>query len=311
MFREEIFMGLSHNENKKDGRDKNPHLKYQNLPRLWSELSYAGEKRVPQPTDSTAGSWPTFFLRRDPSGNFLDPSGNEIAFAIQHPDMIDFEGKELREVKRILQNLTPEQITIAEYWGSGPATKQWTPIIDRLIDTYSLTPVRSARLLANVQAAINDAFVVTWYLKYRWNIPRPNQLDQNLRTIICTPKFPAYPSGHATISGCAEAILSYYFPAETERLRELAEENAMSRVYGGVHYNVDGFNGLTLGRQIGQIVVNELRNQRDSDMLRIDIPATEDRDAKLLPPPYKQAIPFPRGRECSSLLDPREDPSAR
>ncbi|MFN2744295.1 MULTISPECIES: vanadium-dependent haloperoxidase [Bacillus] len=282
-----------------------------NLPRLWSELAYAGEKRVPQPVDSTAGSWPTFFLKRSPSGDFLDPGGCPIAFDIRHPDTIDFEGEELDNVRQILRNLTPEQITIAEYWGSGPATKQWTPIIDRLIDTYGLTPARAARLLANVHAAINDTFVVVWYFKYLWEIPRPNQFDQSLRTIICTPKFPSYPSGHAGISGCAEVVLSYYFPTEAERLRELAEENAMSRVYGGVHYNVNGEGGLRLGRQIGRIIVNELKSQRDSDMVRIDIPELEDRDADLPPPPYRQVIPFPRGRECSSLLDPREDPSAR
>lgn len=282
-----------------------------NQPFFWNELSYAGEKRVPIPVDQTAGSFPLFYLGRNEQGDFTDPSGNPITFEIRSPFLIDFEGEQLPQVRQILRDLTPSQITIAEYWNAGPATKQWTPIIDRLIDTYGLTPVRAARVLAAVQAAINDTFVVVWYLKYQWLIPRPNQLDQTLRTIICTPKFPAYPSGHAAISGTAEVILSYFFPPEADRLRELAVEDAISRVYGGVHFPVDNTEGLRLGRQIGRIIVGLLSSQRDSDMVRVDDLITEDRNADLPPPPYRQVIPFPRGRSCSSLLDPRQDPEAR
>lgn len=280
-------------------------------PFYWNELPYAGERRLPIPLDPTAGSFPTFYLGRNERGDFTDPAGNPIAFEIRSPFQIDFEGEQLPQVKQTLQNLTPNQIAIAEYWGAGPATKQWTPIIDRLIDTYDLTPVRAARVLSAVQSAINDTFVVVWFLKYQWLIPRPNQLDQTLRTIICTPKFPSYPSGHASVSGTAQVVLSYFFPPEADRLQALAEENAMSRIYGGVHYPVDRTEGLRLGRQIGRIVVDLLSSQRDRDMVRVDDLITEDRNADLPPPPYRQVIPFPRERECTSLLDPRQDPKAR
>jgi len=282
-----------------------------NQPFLWDELSYAGEKRVPIPLDPTAGSFPLFFLGRNEQGDFTDPAGNPIAFEIRSPFLIDFEGEQLPLVRQALRDLTPSQVTIAEYWGAGPATKQWTPIIDRLIDTYHLTPVRAARVLAAVQSAINDTFAVVWFLKYQWLIPRPNQLDQTLRTIICTPKFPSYPSGHAAISGTAEVVLSYFFPPEADRLRELAEENGMSRIYGGVHYPVDHTEGMRLGRQIGRMIVGLLSSQRDGDMVRVDDLIVEGRDAELPSPPYRQVIPFPRGRGCSSLLDSRQDPEAR
>ncbi|MDQ7865031.1 hypothetical protein RCO48_39790 [Peribacillus frigoritolerans] len=34
------------------------------------------------------------------------------------------------------------------------------------------------------------------------------------------------------------------------------EESAQSRLYAGVHFNVDNKEGLNLGRQIGEVVVS-------------------------------------------------------
>ena len=45
-------------------------------------------------------------------------------------------------------------------------------------------------------------------------------------------------------------ILAHEFPAEKQRLDALAEEAAMSRVLGGIHYRFDGDAGLVLGRAI-------------------------------------------------------------
>lgn len=274
-----------------------------NVPRYWSQLSYAGEERVPPAEDPKSGSWPTYFIRRDKYGRFTDRDGNPIAFKIRQPDIsIDFEGEQLDIVKKTLENITKHQIRIAKYWGTGPATKQWTPIIDRLIDTYGITAPRAARILAATQAAFNDAFVVSWYFKFLWNIARPNQLDQNLATILCTPRHPTYPSGHATVAGCAQVVLSYFFQSEADRLKELAEECALSRLYAGVHFPIDNDEGLSLGRGIGEIVVGILEKQYEGDFSRIDYPITENRHAKLPPPPYKQVIPFKRDDKCDSLI---------
>lgn len=275
-----------------------------NLPRRWSELSYSGESRIPQGLDPGSGSWYTYFLRKSESGLFTTLNGNPISFEIQNPNNFNFD-ESLLFVKQVLKNLTPHQREIAEYWGEGPATKQWTPIIDRLIDTYNFSPVRAARVLAAVQAGINDAFMVTWHFKYLWDVPRPNQLDQRLVTAICTPKFPSYPSGHSVISGTAEVILGYFFSPEAERLRELAEENSISRLYGGVHFVEDITEGLRLGRQIGRIVVEELKSHSDMNQSGIDTPITENRHANLPPPPYQQVIEYPsRVRDCDLPLIP-------
>lgn len=275
-----------------------------NIPRKWSELSYAGEKRVPLGIDPTAGSWPLYYFKRLHRGKFATLNGTPIAFEIQNPNNFNYE-VELQIVKDALDNLTPITKESAIYWGDGPATKQWTPIIDRLIDTYGLSPVRAARVLAVVQAGINDAFVIAWHYKYLWDVARPNQLDQELLTFICTPKFPGYPSGHSVISGTAEVILSYFFPPEADRLKELAEEDSISRLFGGVHFLSDITEGLRLGRQIGRLVVDIVSKQSDSEQSHIDDPILADRNAVLPPPPYAQVIPFPeRARSCALPLLP-------
>lgn len=268
---------------------------------LWSVLPYAGEQYPPVPEEPESGQWPTFFFDRDQYGNFTDRNGNKINFRIKEPDAsIDFKGKQLELVQQTLENITRKQIQIAEYWGEGPPTKQWTPIIDRLIDTYGSTAPEAGRILGLVQAALNDAFVITWYYKFLWNIARPNQLDQNLVTVICTPKHPSYPSGHAVVAGCAQVVLSHFFKGEYGHLKQLAEECAISRLYGGVHYPIDNQQGLRLGRHIGEMVVSELEQQHTPDDKPIIKPYNQNLNAKLPPPPYKQSIPFNRSKKCSS-----------
>lgn len=41
-----------------------------NIPRKWSELSYAGESRVPQGLEPLAGSWPLYSMKRNENGKF-------------------------------------------------------------------------------------------------------------------------------------------------------------------------------------------------------------------------------------------------
>lgn len=279
-----------------------------NIPRQWSMLSYAGQKRVPAAEEPKSGTWPTYYFNNN-NGKFTDMYGNNIAFKIRQPDSsIDFEGEQLKIVKKTLKNITKDQIEIAEYWGTGPATKQWTPIIDILISTYNISAPRAGRILAATQAALNDAFVISWYFKFLWEIPRPNQLDQNLATILCTPLHPSYPSGHATIAGCAQMVLSYFFESEACELEKLAEECAQSRLFAGVHYPIDNEQGLYLGRQIGSIIVSILEKQYDGDMAQIDYPITENKHAPLPPPPYKQVIPFTGDMKCNSKLKPLDKP---
>jgi hypothetical protein len=46
------------------------------------------------------------------------------------------------------------------------------------------------------------------------------------------------------------AIIGSVFPEEQRRLDAAADEAALSRVYGGIHYRFDGEVGLALGRKV-------------------------------------------------------------
>lgn len=262
------------------------------IPPKWSVLARKIAGRKVQGVEPRAGSWPMYFFKINTRGKVIDWRGKPITLQIKNPETVDFRGKELHIVQSTLNRLTKRQRKIAKYWSFGPPTKQWTPIVDRLIDTYRLSPPRAARVLGAVQAGINDSLVITWYLKYIWDVARPNQVDRKLKSIIATPRFPGYPSGHSTSSGCAQVILSYFFPTEAKRLKQLAEEDAVSRLYAGVHFPADNHEGLRLGRQLGRIIVSKLNKQRDSMEKRVDTPSLESRHAQLPPPPYKQVIPF-------------------
>ena len=281
-----------------------------NYPR-WSRLPYTGESTPPNnPEEPLAGSWPLIFLKRDGKGWFTGPLGDSIP-QVKDPNTIDWKSQ-LKVVQETLANLTVEQQIIADYWGTGQATKQITPIIDRLIDTYTIFKVgippesisqpRSARVLALTQAAIQDAVIVCWFVKFKYDVARPNQQDHNLPTYLCTPRHPSYISGHAVIAGVAAEVLSYFFPAERDRLNELAEEDAISRVYAGVHFPIDSSEGLKLGRAIGRSLIKYFKTQVDADGNPVDQPFTDNRNADIPPGcyPYEQAIPFDFAEECQS-----------
>lgn len=268
----------------------------------WSKVSHAGESKPPvDPVTSNAGSWSLTYLKRNIKGDFLTPKGIKMHLPILHPKQIDFE-KELKIVQSALRNNDPIHVKNAIFYGTGVPTKQWSPVIDRLIDSYGVTPVYAARILWAVQAAVNDTMIVVWDYKYKWDTARPNQYDHEMETVICTPRFPSYPSGHASMSGCSEVVLSYFFPREAKKLRKFAEEDAVSRLYAGVHFSIDNTEGLKLGRFIGKVVVDHLKTQRNPDRTPIDIPYKEYRKADFFADDFKQFIPFDFADDCSSLV---------
>jgi len=269
----------------------------------WNEHPYAGESKPPRNGEEPlAGSWTMFYLSKSDEGIFKDPDGQKIRLDITHPSRINWD-RQLTKVHHVLDHLTEEEINIANYYGTGVATKQWTPIIDKLIDSYGVTAPHGARILAITEAAINDAFIVAWTLKYNWLVARPNQLDPTLETILCTPRHPTYPSGHATVSGCAEEVLSYFFPGARRKIHHEAEMDALSRLYAGVHFPIDNTEGLKLGRQIGKIVTSHVKQELNERNQPIDRPYRA-RTTTLLSPPedYSQVIPYDFPTGCQSLV---------
>jgi hypothetical protein len=85
-------------------------------------------------------------------------------------------------------------------------------------------------------------------------------LNKEFKPAILTPPFPSYVSGHAAFSGAAAEILGAYLPHERQELARMAEEAAMSRLLGGIHFRHDNEDGLALGRAVARKVLEKYRD---------------------------------------------------
>jgi hypothetical protein len=87
--------------------------------------------------------------------------------------------------------------------------------------------------------------------------------DPTFMPHLVTPVFSRYIWGHAAASGAAAEVLSAFFANDSAKVQAMAEEAAMSRLYGGIHFRRDNEQGLVLGRKVGARAVERTR-QRDA-----------------------------------------------
>ena len=158
---------------------------------------------------------------------------------------------DLAEVRQISDTRTPEQVAIAVFWhvNQGPTSNAaWNAIVRDLIVKYRKNDAEAARIMFLEYSASWDALIGSFDGKYTYWMIRPSQADPGITLPISLPNHPSYPSNHATFDGVLAAILEAEFPAETKRVEQIAEEAAISRLYGGIHYRFDKDAGMALGR---------------------------------------------------------------
>ncbi len=190
-----------------------------------------------------------------------------------------------------------EEIEIAQFWDCNPyvsvtrghlmfATKKITPGAHWIgivkIATRKTNSNFDDTLYAYTKTsiAIADAFISCWDEKYRSNLIRPETLinehfDDNWKPVLQTPPFPEYTSGHSVVSGAAAITLTdiygdnFAFDDDTEiryglpvrsfnSFNEAADEAAISRMYGGIHYRTAVEIGVKQGRDLGKFVLKNL-----------------------------------------------------
>lgn len=188
------------------------------------------------------------------------------------------------EVYTTGQNLTDEETIIANYWADGGGTV--TPpghsisILKQLLSEENADIAKCADAYCKMGIAVSDAFVSCWKCKYQYNLLRPltyiNQyIDPEWTTSIGTPPFPEYTSGHSVQSGAAQIILEHLFgankfftdnthatrtdingtPRSFNSFDAFAQEAAISRLYGGIHYRDAIAVGVAQGKSVGQMVL--------------------------------------------------------
>ena len=204
------------------------------------------------------------------------------------------QAKEVHDVGRAI---TQEQRDIAAFWDCNPyvmhvqghtmfATKKITPgghwmgIVSIAARQSKSNIVVSADAYARTALTLADGFLSAWEAKYATNVIRPETvinkyIDESWEPLLQTPPFPEYTSGHSVISTAAAVVMSEQFgntfafidSTETEyglpvrsftSFNAAAEEAAISRLYGGIHYRRSITQGQAQGQKLGARILEKI-----------------------------------------------------
>ena len=133
-----------------------------------------------------------------------------------------------------------------------------------------------------VSIALFDGFIACWDTKWNTLVVRPETLinkylDEEWLPKLQTPPFPEYTSGHSVISKASAVVLTkiygdnFGFDDTTEvkyglpirsfnSFMEAADEAAISRLYGGIHYRMAIDHGIDQGEKIGKYISANLNS---------------------------------------------------
>jgi hypothetical protein len=187
---------------------------------------------------------------------------------------------EAHEVYAAVNALTDEQRAIALFWSDDPGATVTPPghsisILTQTIRQRGTSLADAAIAYAKVGMAVADAFICCWHTKFRVNLLRPvtyirSLIDPEWSSLLTTPPFPEYTSGHSVQSGAAAAVLTDLFgevaftdhthddrglaPRSFGSFWNAAAEATISRLYGGIHFRPAIELGLEQGRCVGEHV---------------------------------------------------------
>ncbi|MEG4959886.1 MULTISPECIES: chemotaxis protein CheB [unclassified Microcoleus] len=220
------------------------------------------------------------------SGSQFRPPGPPALDSAKYAEEVNYV-KEIGKSDSLTR--TPDQTAIAKFWANGAGTftppGHWNQIAQDASALGGNSLEDNARLFALLNIAEADAAISCWDAKYQYNLWRPvtairqADTDNNPNTtadplwtpLITTPPFPEYTSGHSTFSGAADAVMSSVFGSDFgfadrgdrtvnslrtfENFSQAADESGLSRLYGGIHFMSANVNGLSVGRNVGNYVV--------------------------------------------------------
>ncbi|MEO5985177.1 MAG: vanadium-dependent haloperoxidase [Ferruginibacter sp.] len=281
----------------------------------WSKKdNYAQTRSAEKYTvTSEEGRWvptpPAYSQAMEPHWNAIRPLVIDSCNALPPPPPYDFNVKdsnsdyykEVMLVKNAVENLTPEQKHIADFWDDNPfklnvsghamySTKKFSPPGHWMSIVGIAAKKANADFSTTVQAyaltsiALFDAFIQCWDAKFKYNTARPETVinkyfDADWQPHLQTPPFPEYTCGHSTCSSAAAEALtsvfgdnfSYTDTSELEfgiksrsykSFRDAAEENNWARFYGGLHFHYSCIVSTEYGRKVGDMVVKRIRMKK-------------------------------------------------
>ena len=188
-----------------------------------------------------------------------------------------------------------DQTLVARLWASGPNSAYlWFAVARDQAISRNLSTAETARLFALLSITYHDTLQTSWASKYVYGLWRPvtairradedgnpdTAQDPNWTSLIVTPPYPTY-AGNASAHGMSQAVvLGLFFgrddtqfqatfegPPVTTRsyssFSALADEQARSRVYGGIHFTFDNKAGQSIGRNVANYVFTNYLKRRE------------------------------------------------
>lgn len=170
--------------------------------------------------------------------------------ACDSPQMVQ-QTADVKNTPRALTNFKTNER--AFYWQSAEGRDTWgyryaNQWMEE--DHLNLNPPRAARVYALMAGAFYDSFIASQDGKIAYWYIRPPQLDPSIVPLFPVPNFPSYPSNHSTLSTALGEVLAYFFPSRAAQARTMAKESGDSRIWAGIHYQIDNEAGVELGKKV-------------------------------------------------------------
>ena len=179
---------------------------------------------------------------------------------------------------------TPEQTETALFWSDNPVLQFQAALRDR-VARRGLDAVETARMFAVLNMSAADALIATWRAKLDFAFWRPvtaihladtdgnpaTTADPAWESLIASPPYPDYPSGHASVVGAMAKGLTRLFGRNDIDLvvssaatgttrhytsaRTLNEDTINARVWLGIHFRKADADANRLGRKVVKLAL--------------------------------------------------------
>jgi hypothetical protein len=194
--------------------------------------------------------------------------------------------------------LDRENMVIAAFWDCNPFAldnrghlmvgmkkispgSHWMGITDIVCKKSKADFAKTMKVNTAVAVGMMDSFMTCWDEKYRSNRIRPETairkyIDPSWKPFLQTPPFPEYLSGHSVVSSAVSVILTHFIgdnfaytdtveerfgleARDFKSFKQAADEAAISRFYGGIHF-MDAIEvGTDQGEKVGNLLISKFK----------------------------------------------------
>lgn len=213
-------------------------------------------------------------------------------------DLYTLDFNEVKEIgSAISTTRTADQTKIAQLWAGvntpTSAFNAWYNVARSVSIQKNLSTVENARLFALFNIAAHDTLMTTFTSKFQYGLWRPltairradedgnpnTMQDAAWNSLITTPPYPSYAGNMSGIGTAHSVSLALFFGRDDIPFQHtwdgtggatrsysgfsaMANEEANSRIYGGIHFRFDNEAGQSAGRNVAMFVFQNFMKPR-------------------------------------------------